>query len=111
MTRSRRVRRPRIASCAENPRFHDHSNEPIIVCPTSRRWGQLSPRSLRAMAEPPGMTISGTELDPANAFAVRVQKIAQDQAKQDGKQAVALIEEAARPVGPNGEGSHVNTVA
>jgi hypothetical protein len=57
------------------------------------------------------MTISGTDLDPANAYAVRVQKIAQDQAKQDGKQAVALIEEAARPVGPNGEGSHVNTVA
>jgi hypothetical protein len=69
------------------------------------------PRSIGAMAEPRGMTISGTSLDPANTFAVGVQKIAQDQAKQEGKQAVALIEEAARPVGPNGEGTHVNTVA
>jgi hypothetical protein len=57
------------------------------------------------------MTISGTSLDAANTFAVGVQKIAQDQAKQEGKQAVALIEQATPQVGPNGEGSHVNTVA
>jgi hypothetical protein len=63
------------------------------------------------MAEPSSMTISGTGLDPANAFAVRVQKLAQDQAKQEGEQAVALIEQATPQVGPHGEGSHVNTVA
>jgi hypothetical protein len=63
------------------------------------------------MAEPSSMTISGAGLDPANELAVRVQKLAQDQAKQEGEQAVALIEQATRPVGPNGEGSHVNTVA
>jgi hypothetical protein len=57
------------------------------------------------------MTISGTGLDPANTFAVRVEKLAQDQAKHEGEQAVALIEQATPQVGPNGEGSHVNTVA
>jgi hypothetical protein len=57
------------------------------------------------------MTISGTGLDPSNAVAIRVQKIAQDQAKQEGEQAVALIDRAPPQVGPNGEGSHVNTVA
>jgi hypothetical protein len=63
------------------------------------------------MAEPLGMTISGTGLDPANTYAVRVQKLAQDQAKQQGEQAVELIEQATPRVGPNGEGTHVNTVA
>jgi hypothetical protein len=58
------------------------------------------------------MTISGTDLDPSNAYAVRVEKVAQDQAKRTGEQAVALIEGAAAPpVGPNGEGAHVNTYA
>ena len=46
-------------------------------------------------------------------YAVRVEKLAQTAMKQEGEAAVALIEEAApaRPVGPNGEGSLVNTTA
>ena len=56
------------------------------------------------------MTIP-TTLDPANQYAVAVQKIAQDQAKQDGTQVVALIENAAPPVGLHGEGSHINIYA
>lgn len=58
-----------------------------------------------------GMTISGTGLDGANQFAVRVQKLAQDQEKRDGEQAVALIEDAAPRVGPDGQGQRVNTYA
>lgn len=57
------------------------------------------------------MTISGTGIDPANQYAVRVQKIAQDQMKQDGTGTVTLIEGAAPPVGPEGQGAHVNTYA
>jgi hypothetical protein len=57
------------------------------------------------------VTIPTTGTDPANPYAVRVQKLAQDQAKRDGEQAVALIEGAAAPVGPHGEGAHVNTYA
>lgn len=57
------------------------------------------------------MNISGTGVDPSNPYAVAVQKIAQDQEKQDGRQAVDLIEGASPPVGPNGEGAHVNTYA
>jgi len=55
------------------------------------------------------MNVSGTGLDGANPLAVRVQKLAQDQEKRDGEQAVALIEQAIPPVGPHGEGTHVNT--
>lgn len=57
------------------------------------------------------MTISGTDVDPGNRYAVAIQKIAQDQAKRDGEQVVTLIERAAPPPGPNGEGTHVNTYA
>jgi hypothetical protein len=57
------------------------------------------------------MTISGTGLDPSNSVAVRVQKIAQDQAKREGAQAVELIERSAPVVGPHGEGSHIDTIA
>jgi hypothetical protein len=57
------------------------------------------------------MTISGTGLDGANQVAVRVQKLAQDQEKREGEQAVALIEQAVPPVGAHGEGTHVNTYA
>jgi len=57
------------------------------------------------------MTVSGTDIDPANQYAVRVQKIAQDQMKQEGEGAVALIESATPPVGPHGQGTHVNTYA
>jgi hypothetical protein len=47
-------------------------------------------------------------------YAVRCEKLAQNAMKQQGEGAVALIEDAApaqRPVGPNGEGSLVNTTA
>lgn len=47
----------------------------------------------------------------ASLVAVRVEKIAQEQAKQEGNQVVELIEQATPPVGPNGEGAHVNTYA
>ena len=57
------------------------------------------------------MSISGTSLDSANPVAVRVQKIAQDQQKQEGQQAVQLIEQATPPIGPQGQGSHVNRYA
>jgi hypothetical protein len=58
------------------------------------------------------MTVSGPSLDPSNPYAVAVAKLSQDQEKREGAQAVALIESAAPPaVGPNGEGTHVNTFA
>lgn len=58
------------------------------------------------------MNISGTSLDGTNEVALRVQKLAQDQEKREGEQAVALIEQSAPPpVGPNGEGTHINTYA
>jgi hypothetical protein len=47
-------------------------------------------------------------------YAVRVEKLSQDAMKVEGEAAVALIEDAgaaARPVGPNGEGSLVNKYA
>jgi len=57
------------------------------------------------------MTISGANLDGSNAFAVRVEKVAQDQAKREGEQAVELIEQSRPPTGLHGEGTHVNTYA
>ena len=57
------------------------------------------------------MNVSGISPETANLVAVRVQKIAQDEAKQEANQVVALIEQATPPIGPNGEGSHVNTYA
>jgi hypothetical protein len=56
------------------------------------------------------MSISGTRLDTPDLVAIQVQKLAQDQAKREGAQVVALIQQAP-PVGPNGEGTHVNTYA
>lgn len=48
-------------------------------------------------------------------YAIRVEKLAQNAMKAEGKAAVALIEDAGevakRPVGPNGEGSIINTTA
>lgn len=56
------------------------------------------------------MEISG--VDPQGGYAIRVQKLAQDQQKVEGAQAVELIEQSAPPpVGANGEGSHINTYA
>lgn len=57
------------------------------------------------------MTTSGTSFDPSELFVVRVQKLAQDQAKREATQVVALIEQAAPPPGEHGKGTHVNTYA
>ncbi|MBC7973561.1 MAG: hypothetical protein H7138_01155 [Myxococcales bacterium] len=57
------------------------------------------------------MSISGPSLDTPSLTAVRVQKLAQDQQKREGQQAVQLIEQSSPPVGPNGEGSNINTYA
>jgi hypothetical protein len=57
------------------------------------------------------MRISGTDLDGTNQFAVRVQKLAQDQEKREGEQAVTLIEESTPQAGAHGEGTHINTYA
>ncbi len=57
------------------------------------------------------MSISGPSLDVANLVAVRVEKLAQDQAKQESNQVIHLIEQAALPIGFHGEGTHVNTYA
>ena len=54
------------------------------------------------------MKISGTSPSDANQFAVRVQKLAQDQEKREGEQAVALIEESTPRVGA---GTHIDTYA
>ncbi len=71
----------------------------------------IDPTSIARVADPRDMSISGTSLDGANVVAVRVQKIAQDQQKQEGQQAVQLIEQATPSVGPQGQGSHVNRYA
>lgn len=55
---------------------------------------------LRGVAEPAGMTIPARSGDAVSLGAVRVEKLAQDQAKQEGNQVVALIEQATPPVGP-----------
>jgi len=57
------------------------------------------------------MSISSTSLDGANPVAVNVQKLAQNQEKREGELAVALIEKAEPQVGPQGQGTHVNTYA
>jgi len=67
------------------------------------------PHRGRKPAELGFMTVSG--IDPSNQYAVAVQKLAQNQEKREGEQAVALIEGASPPTGPNGEGTHVNTYA
>jgi hypothetical protein len=57
------------------------------------------------------MTIPVAGIDGSNQYAIAVQKIAQDQLKRDGQQVVTLIQNAAPPVGANGEGRHINTYA
>jgi len=62
------------------------------------------------MVDPAVMTISG--IDPSSSYAIAVEKLSQDQQKREGAHVVELIEGAAPPpVGPNGEGSHVDTYA
>jgi hypothetical protein len=55
-------------------------------------------------------------MDPISSteYTVRVQKLVQDTAKREGEAAVELIEQAtpqAPPLGPDGQGSLVNTTA
>jgi hypothetical protein len=57
------------------------------------------------------MTIPVAGVDASNPYAIAVQKLAQDQVKQEGQSAVTLIQNAAPPVGPHGEGSRINTYA
>ena len=76
--------------------------------PPPRRRG---PYKHRKPAEPATMNVSGPSLDTSSTYAIAVQKLSQDQQKREGEQAVELIEGAAPPVGPNGEGTHVNTYA
>jgi hypothetical protein len=57
------------------------------------------------------MSVSATGMDLPTQYALRVEKLAQDQQKQEGFQIVALIEQSRPPLGPNGEGAHVNTYA
>jgi hypothetical protein len=64
------------------------------------------------VADTPDMKVQG---DVPIEYAVRVEKLSQNAAKAQGEAAVALIEDAGavakRPVGPNGEGSLINTTA
>lgn len=59
------------------------------------------------------MTISGvTTPDGTSAYAMKIEKVAQDQAKVDGQAAVALIEQSGPPPAePGGPGSLINTYA
>ncbi|MCX5748132.1 MAG: hypothetical protein NT062_37205 [Proteobacteria bacterium] len=50
-----------------------------------------------------------TSVDPANAYAVRMARVAQDQQRADGKSAVALIEQVPSTPDVEGKGQHVNT--
>jgi hypothetical protein len=55
-----------------------------------------------------GVAIGGSV---AHAFAVGVEKLAQSEVRREGEAAVQLIQEAAPPpVGPQGQGTHVNVV-
>jgi hypothetical protein len=64
------------------------------------------------MAEPVAMSVSAINPDVPTQYALRVEKLAQDQQKQEGAQAVNLIEQSSPPpVGPHGEGTHVNRYA
>jgi hypothetical protein len=57
----------------------------------------------------PGVAIGGSV---AHAYAVDVAKLAQSEARREGEAAVQLIQEAAPPpVGPQGQGTHVNVLA
>ncbi|CAN5914082.1 hypothetical protein BH11MYX2_BH11MYX2_20140 [soil metagenome] len=45
------------------------------------------------------------------AYTVKAAKLQLDTAKQQGQDAVQLIQAAAPPTGPEGQGTHVNTYA
>lgn len=57
------------------------------------------------------MSISGLSEQAAVAYGVRCEKLAQDQQKREGEQAVALIEASAPTPGPEGQGTHVDVLA
>jgi len=74
---------------------------------------RIIPRTAGILADVPIMKVGNAEAVGVQ-FAVRVEKLSQDAMKQEGEAAVALIEDAgaaARPVGPNGEGTLVNKFA
>jgi hypothetical protein len=58
----------------------------------------------------PGMNVSGPSRPDPGAYAVRVARVAQDQQKQEGEQAVALIEQAAAPA-PRRPGALIDVIA
>ncbi|MBC7895936.1 MAG: hypothetical protein H7066_11025 [Cytophagaceae bacterium] len=47
----------------------------------------------------------------AHAYAVEVEKLAQREACRQGEASVQLIQQASTPVGPEGQGAHLNVVA
>jgi hypothetical protein len=47
----------------------------------------------------------------AHAYAVDVAKLAQRETRRQGEAAVQLIQQASPPVGPEGQGTHLNIVA
>jgi hypothetical protein len=57
--------------------------------------------------------ISGTPDALGAAYTVQIQKIAQDQQRETGEAAVALIAGARQPPPPglDGQGTHINTYA
>jgi hypothetical protein len=55
-----------------------------------------------------GVAIGGSV---AQAYAVGVAKLAQRESRREGEAAVQLIQEASPPVGPQGQGTHVNVLA
>jgi len=58
------------------------------------------------------MAINGVSIPEGSAYAVKIQSIANDQAKVEGKQTVALIEQSSPPPpGGQGQGTHINTYA
>jgi hypothetical protein len=58
------------------------------------------------------MDVTAAASQVGQVYAVRMEKLAQTAAKVEGEGAVELIEGAKPPpVGPNGEGSRINTYA
>lgn len=58
--------------------------------------------------------VAGSGSAVAQAYAMGVEKLAQRELRRQGEASVALIQQAAappRPVGPEGQGSHINVIA